>query len=92
MTGVLRAFEFLHVRRHREELREVARMVPLDRCLVETDAPYLAPAPHRGKPNAPAWVTHVGAKLAELKGLTVQAVAQATTANFHRLFARVEAA
>ena len=78
--------------RNAEELREVARMVPLDRCLVETDAPYLAPAPHRGKPNAPAWVTHVGAKLAELKGLTVQAVAQATTANFHRLFARVEAA
>jgi len=75
--------------RNAEELREVARMVPLDRCLIETDSPYLAPMPHRGKPNQPAWVAHVAAKLAELKGVTVDAVAAATTANFERLFPRV---
>jgi len=67
--------------RNAEELREVARMVPLDRCLIETDSPYLAPMPHRGKPNS--------ASLAELKGVTVDAVAAATTANFERLFPRV---
>ncbi len=71
-----------------EELREVARMVPLERCLIETDSPYLAPMPHRGKPNQPAWVAHVCAKLAELKGLPLEQVAAATTANFERLFAR----
>lgn len=70
------------------ELREVARMVPLDRCLIETDSPYLAPMPHRGKPNQPAWVAHVGAMLAELKGLPLERVAAATTANFERLFSR----
>ena len=75
--------------RNAEELREVARMVPLDRCLIETDSPYLAPMPHRGKLNQPAWVAHVAAKLAELKGVTVDAVAAATTANFERLFPRV---
>ncbi len=70
------------------ELQEVARMVPLERCLIETDSPYLAPMPHRGKTNQPAWVVHVAAKLAELKGLTQAEVAQATTANFERLFGR----
>jgi TatD DNase family protein len=72
--------------RNAEELREVARAVPLDRCLIETDSPYLAPMPHRGKTNQPAWVAHVAAKLAELKGLPVADVAHATTANFERLF------
>lgn len=72
--------------RNAEELREVARMVPLDRCLIETDSPYLAPTPYRGKQNQPAWVAHVGAKLAELKGLPVAEVAAATSANFRRLF------
>ena len=74
--------------RNAEELRAVARLVPLERCLIETDSPYLAPMPHRGKTNQPAWVTHVAAKLAELKGLTVQEVAHATSANFERLFSR----
>jgi TatD DNase family protein len=60
--------------------------VPLDRCLIETDSPYLAPMPHRGKTNQPAWVAHVAAKLAELKGLDVVEVARATTANFEQLF------
>jgi TatD DNase family protein len=72
--------------RNAEELREVARAVPLERCLIETDSPYLAPVPHRGKTNQPAWVSHVAARLAEVKGLTVAEVAQATSANFERLF------
>lgn len=74
--------------RNADELREVARMVPLDRCLVETDSPYLAPVPHRGKLNQPAFVAHVAAKLAELKDVSVEQVAQATSANFERLFDR----
>ena len=68
------------------ELREVAAEVPLERCLIETDSPYLAPAPHRGKTNSPAYVPLVAAKLAELKGLDVEVVARATTTNFERLF------
>ncbi|MFY9514614.1 MAG: TatD family hydrolase [Rubrivivax sp.] len=72
-----------------EELREVAREVPLERCLIETDSPYLAPVPYRGKTNSPAYVPHVAAKLAELKGLSLEAVAAATSRNFERLFDRV---
>jgi TatD DNase family protein len=71
------------------ELREVARVVPLERCLIETDSPYLAPVPHRGRVNQPAWVSHVAAALAELKGLDVEAVAEATSRNFEQLFNRV---
>ena len=67
-------------------LREVAAFVPLDRCLIETDSPYLAPMPHRGKPNSPAWVPHVAAELARIKALPVEAVAQATSRNFEQLF------
>ncbi len=67
-------------------LREVARQVPLDRILVETDAPYLAPVPYRGKRNEPSFVRHVGELVAELKGLSVEAVGQASTENFFRLF------
>jgi TatD DNase family protein len=72
--------------RNAAELREVARHVPLERCLIETDSPYLAPVPHRGKLNTPAWVPHVATCLAELKGLPVEEVAAATTANFRALF------
>ena len=68
------------------ELREVARFVPLDRCLIETDSPYLAPVPHRGKTNTPAWVPHVAHLIAELKGLSHARVADATRANFEQLF------
>jgi TatD DNase family protein len=64
----------------------VAAYVPLDRCLIETDSPYLAPMPHRGKTNSPAFVPFVAQQLAELKGLSVEAVAQATRANFATLF------
>ena len=74
-----------------ESLRETAAAVPLDRLLVETDAPYLAPVPKRGKRNEPAYVVHVAACLAELRGLEPEALAAATTENFHRLFAKTRA-
>jgi TatD DNase family protein len=73
-------------------LREIARDVPLDRILVETDAPYLAPVPKRGKRNEPAFVVHTAALVAELRGLTPEALAEATTANFFRLFAKARPA
>jgi TatD DNase family protein len=72
--------------RNAEDLREVARFVPLDRLLIETDSPYLAPVPHRGKLNQPAYVAHVAAQIAQLRGLPVEAVAEVTSANFERLF------
>ena len=68
------------------DLREIARFVPLDRCLIETDSPYLAPVPYRGKTNSPAYVPYVARQMAALKGLPVEAIAAATTANFERLF------
>ena len=69
-----------------QALRDVARFVPLERCLIETDSPYLAPVPHRGKTNSPAYVPFVAQQIAALKGLSVENVAQATSANFERLF------
>ena len=62
------------------DVRAAAALCPLDRLLVETDAPYLAPVPHRGKPNQPAYVPHVGAAVAELRGIDVDAVALASSA------------
>ncbi len=70
------------------DLQDIARDVPIDRLLIETDAPYLAPTPHRGKTNQPALVTHTGAYLAELKGMSVQAMALQTRENFFTLFNR----
>jgi TatD DNase family protein len=67
-------------------LRETARLVPLDRLMAETDSPFLAPVPHRGKRNEPAFVTHVVATLAQLHGIDAAVMDQRTTANFHRLF------
>ncbi len=71
-----------------EALRAVFKEVPLDRLLVETDAPYLAPVPHRGKPNEPAFVAHTAAALAELKGVAVEKLARTTTDNFFHLFTK----
>ncbi len=68
------------------DLRAVAAFVPLDRCLVETDSPFLAPVPHRGKTNTPANVPIVAAQLAAIKGLPLEEIAQATSANFEALF------
>jgi TatD DNase family protein len=67
-------------------VKEVAQKCPLDRLLVETDSPYLAPAPHRGKPNEPAYVRFVAEEIARLRSLTIDAVHQATTDNFFSLF------
>jgi TatD DNase family protein len=71
-----------------EALREIARSVPLDRLLVETDSPYLAPEPFRGKRNEPAHVVHTARTLAEVKGVPFEVLAEATTANFLRLYAK----
>ena len=74
-----------------DEVRAVAADVPLDRLLVETDAPYLAPLPWRGKRCEPAFVAKTAEVLAAVKGVGVEEIAAATTANFHRLFAKVAA-
>lgn len=75
-----------------EELREIVKAVPLERMLVETDSPYLAPMPHRGKRNEPSFVVHTAKMVADLKGLSVEEVAAATTQNFFTLFDRAKAA
>jgi TatD DNase family protein len=75
--------------RNAEDLRDVARWVPLERCLIETDSPYLAPVPYRGKTNQPAYVPHVAAQLAALKGVPVEEIAAVTSANCERLFGRL---
>lgn len=69
-----------------QALKDVARRVPLDRMLIETDSPYLAPVPNRGKINQPAFVRHVAEEIARLKGLSLEVVGQTTTDNFFRLF------
>ena len=68
------------------QIKEVATLVPLGRLLVETDAPYLAPVPYRGKLNHPALVRHVAEEVAKLRGIRVEDLADATTSNFFRLF------
>ena len=74
-----------------QALREVAAFVPADRLLIETDSPYLAPAPHRGKLNTPAYVTLVAQQIAAVRGMAVEALGELTRANFERLFWRVKA-
>ena len=69
-----------------ESLREVARQVPLDRLLIETDSPYLAPVPYRGKPNEPTYLKHVAECIAGLRGLDVERLAEVLTDNYRRLF------
>ncbi len=69
-----------------QDLRDVAAQLPLERLLIETDSPYLAPMPYRGKTNSPAYVPHVAKVLAEVKGVSVEELAEATTANTRRLF------
>jgi TatD DNase family protein len=75
-----------------EAIRAIAAEVPADRLLVETDSPYLAPVPLRGKRCEPAYVAHTAAKLAEVRQMGIAALAELTTANFHRLFPRARVA
>lgn len=77
--------------RNADELRAVVQALPLDRLLVETDAPWLAPVPHRGKSNEPKFVVEVAQKVAELKGVDLDTVARQTTQNFFSLFTRAQA-
>jgi len=76
----------LHRRFFGAQKRDAAKEVPLDRMFIETDSPFLAPVPHRGKRNEPAFVKEVAQQVAELRGLDVQEVAARTTANFYRFF------
>ncbi len=72
-------------------VKEVAQQIPLDKMLVETDSPYLAPVPYRGKTNQPSFVKHVAEEIARLRGISLEAVTEATTANFFRLFKHAKA-
>ena len=73
-----------------KDLREVAAAIPLDRILIETDSPYLAPAPHRGRTNQPGYVKHVAEEVARVRGMTAEAVGEASSRNFFRLFAAAQ--
>jgi len=74
-----------------QDLRDVAAWVPLDRLLIETDSPYLAPVPYRGKTNNPSYVPFVAKLLAELRNMAPEAMAELTSHNFDRLFTKVSA-
>lgn len=71
-----------------QEIQDVAKLVPADRYIVETDAPYLAPIPHRGQSNEPSFVRHTAEKVAELRGISLEQLGAETTANFGRLFSK----
>jgi TatD DNase family protein len=88
--GLYVSFSGVITFKNSESLREVARAVPLDRVLVETDAPYLAPVPMRGKRNEPAYVAHTARVLAEVKGVSEAEIAARTTENVFRLFAKAQ--
>lgn len=84
--GFLISFSGILTFKNAEELQEIARSLPLDRLLVETDSPYLAPMPYRGKRNEPAYIVSTARFLADLRGITLAELSDATTANFHRIF------
>lgn len=88
--GFFISFSGILTFRNAADLREVARFVPLDRILIETDSPYLAPVPYRGKTNNPSYVPFVARQIAEIKSVSVEAVAEASSRNFEQLFTRVE--
>ena len=89
--GFMISFSGILTFKNAADLREVARFVPLDRCLIETDSPYLAPVPYRGKTNSPAYVPYVAKQLAELKGCEVEEIGRITSENFAQLFSRTRA-
>ena len=89
--GFLVSLSGIDTFKNASELQDIAKWLPLDRMLVETDSPFLAPVPHRGKPCEPAFVADTAAFVAELRGEEPDALADATTANFFKLFAKAEA-
>lgn len=88
--GLYLSFSGIVTFKNAADIREVAQKAPLDRILVETDAPYLAPVPYRGKRNQPAYVRHVAEEIAQLRGLDFSVMAEATTSNFFKLFQTAE--
>ena len=90
--GFFISFSGIVTFKNAKDLKDVAKRVPLERMLVETDSPYLAPVPHRGKPNQPAFVKHVAEEIARLRGIAFDEVAAATTRNFFGLFRHARAA
>lgn len=84
--GFYLSFSGIVTFKNAQDIRDVVAMVPHDRYLIETDSPYLAPVPYRGKTNSPAYVPMVARQIAEVKDLTLEAVAEQSTANFERLF------
>ncbi|MEM9170358.1 MAG: TatD family hydrolase [Pseudomonadota bacterium] len=84
------AFSGIITFKNADDVRAVAAQTPLERIIVETDCPYLAPVPHRGRRNEPAYLPHVVEKLAEIKGVSVDEAARATTDAFFRLFAKAD--
>jgi TatD DNase family protein len=90
--GAYVSFSGIITFKNSQALRDIARDLPTERILVETDAPYLAPMPHRGKRNEPAFVAHTAAVLAQARGTSLDAIAEQTTANFFRLFSKVPSA
>jgi TatD DNase family protein len=87
--GLYISFSGILTFKNAQDLRDVAQFVPMDRLLIETDSPYLAPAPHRGKTNNPSYVPFVAKQIADIKGISVDAVAEATSRNFDQLFSGV---
>jgi TatD DNase family protein len=87
--GLYISFSGILTFKNAQDLRDVAAFVPMDRILIETDSPYLAPVPHRGKTNNPSYVPFVAQQIAEIKGLSVEDVAEATSRNFDQLFSGV---
>ena len=84
--GLYVSFSGILTFKNAQDLRDVAQFVPMDRILIETDSPYLAPVPHRGKTNNPSYVPFVAKQIAEIKGMSVEEVAEATSHNFDQLF------
>jgi TatD DNase family protein len=87
--GLYISFSGILTFKNAQDLRDVAQFVPMDRILIETDSPYLAPAPHRGKTNNPSYVPFVAKQIAEIKGMSVEQVAETTSRNFDQLFSGV---
>jgi len=87
--GLYISFSGIITFKNAADLREVVRLVPMDRILIETDSPYLAPVPYRGKTNSPALVPYVAACIADVKGVSVESVAESSSRNFEALFSAV---